>query len=656
MKHFTTTFLSLLACSVSGQTVTGVSEKDFFGDVPVVLSVSRLPQRLDETPGAVTVIDRQMIRMSGARDVADLLRLVPGFRVSNSFESNTPQGTYHGSWGDYANRVQVMVDGRSVYSPVLQGSTGPGLQSVALDDIERIEVVRGSNSASYGARAFLGTVNIVTLSPLDTQGTQVRLGGGDNGIQDGKLRLGWGDDRASFRISADRREDAGLFGASGPARVSRANFRGDFFPVPGDQLELRLGQSLIEAGVGFASQEGNAPRVRLIDTTYGQIDWRRSLSADQDVLVQFAHTSDRHRDEFPYSLIPGLTLDFGGSARSDNLLLQHSLRRSEDMRLVWGLELRREAVTSRPLFDRGDPYTSDFARAFGNVELRWAKNWLLNAGAMVERNSYGGEHLAPRFMLNWHPSAGHTLRAGISSAFRPPSAYEKFGNTRYYYPAGSPLAGNLIGVTVGALGQAGSERVLSREVGYFGDFPGRRLNFDVRLFHEEVRDMIRANGYVSATGLQPCGPNVCSTDFSNTENFDIRGVEFQANWFPWSGGRLVLGHAYVDSGWDDGGTFVGAERLPAHRSSSLMLMQDLANGVNLSLLHYQASQANFPGTARPLAPATSRTDVRIAKALRLGQQRGELSFVVQNLGPTYQDFIPEFEFRRQAFVMLKLEN
>ena len=152
-----------------------LSERDFLGDMPIVLSVSRLPQRLDETPGAVTVIDRDMIRLSGARDVADLLRLVPGFQSSTSFETSAPLASYHGGFDSYSNRIQVLVDGRSVYSPYFIGSVGPGLQTVALADIERIEILRGSNSAAYGARAMLGVINIVTRSTLAVSYTHLTL-------------------------------------------------------------------------------------------------------------------------------------------------------------------------------------------------------------------------------------------------------------------------------------------------------------------------------------------------------------------------------------------------------------------------------------------------------------------------------------------------
>jgi iron complex outermembrane receptor protein len=89
----------VLSPGLAAQPSPGVSEKDFLDEMPIILSVSRMPQRLDETPGAVTILDRDFIRSSGARDVADLLRLVPGFQSSTSFEGDAPQASYHGVYG-----------------------------------------------------------------------------------------------------------------------------------------------------------------------------------------------------------------------------------------------------------------------------------------------------------------------------------------------------------------------------------------------------------------------------------------------------------------------------------------------------------------------------------------------------------------------------
>ena len=106
-----------------------------------------------------------------------------------------------GAFGEFTSRVQVLVDGRSNYSTYLTGSIGMGLQTVALTDIECIEVLRGSNSAAYGARAFLGVINIVTRDPVDTLGWQVSAAAGQNGVRDALARLGWGSDRAQFRLT-----------------------------------------------------------------------------------------------------------------------------------------------------------------------------------------------------------------------------------------------------------------------------------------------------------------------------------------------------------------------------------------------------------------------------------------------------------------------
>jgi iron complex outermembrane receptor protein len=630
---------------VCAQQLAQISEKDFLAEMPIVLSVSRLPQRLDETPGAVTILDRQMIRQSGARDVADLLRFVPGFQVSSSFESNSPQGSYHAKLGDYSNRVQVMVDGRSVYSPFLWGSTGPGLQTVALEDIERIEVLRGSNSAAYGARAFLGTINIVTRDTVDTMGVAASVGTGDNGIQDTLVRLGWGDDSARFRLSADRRADMGLSGSSGPDRVNRVNLRTDLRTSSTDQIELRAGQSVSVASVGFDVDPGggNGVRDRSIATTYLQADWRRNLGTDEDLAFQFSHMEEAIRDQVPYAFLPSILIDWGGRAASDTLSLQHTLRLGTDLKWVWGGEVRRERIVSRALYDTDSEFITDFHRLFGNAEWHLNQNWVLNAGGMFENNSVGDDGFFPRAMLNWHFAPGHTLRYGLSKAQRPPATFENFGHVVYRDPTLPPE-----GVTTyqSRPGLA-SEEVLAREIGYLGDFPSLGISVDVRIFDEALSNLIKERQ--DGAGIKY---------YVNAEGSNIHGVEYQLRWRPWSGAHLSLGQIFVDNSQLNPiapGSSQAASR-DVFSSTSLMFTQRLDHGVNFSLMYSQSdSVPEFPG-ASVTAPAMSRTDVRVAKQLRLGSKRGEVSFVVQNLGPAYQDFLPDFYFRRQAYVMLRLEN
>jgi iron complex outermembrane receptor protein len=615
------------------QQVARISEKDYLDEVPVVLSVSRLPQRLDETPGAVTIMDRNMIRLTGARDVADLLRMVPGFQVSSSFESNAPQGNYHTKLGDYANRIQVLIDGRSVYSPFLWGSTGPGLQAVALDDIERIEVLRGSNSAAYGARAFLGVINIVTRDTLDTLGVSAHVAGGDNGIQDALARLGWGDDTARFRLTADQRADRGLSGSSGPDRVSRVNLRADLKTSSSDQIELRAGQSVIDSGVGFANDDGNGVRVRSTITSFVQMDWRRNLGPDEDLALHFSHMDESIRDNVPYAPLPSVLIDWGGRSSNETASLQHTLRLSPDLRWVWGGEVRRERVASRALYDTDADFVTDFYRLFGNAEWRLHRSLVLNVGGMFERNSVSGEGFSPRMMLNWHFAEGQTLRYGISEAFRPPATFENFSHVVFRDPA-LPAAGV---TTYFSRPGVQPESIVAREIGYLGDFPSLGVSMDVRIFNEELSDLI---------GERKDGSGI--KYYANGQYNLIHGVEYQLKWKPWAGASLMLGQAFIRS---DQYT----SDFP-YSSTSLMFTQHFDAGVDLSLMYSQQdSLPAFPGSSTP-APAMERTDVRLAKPLRLGNKRGEISFVVQNLGPAYQDFLPNFYFRQQAFVMLRLDN
>ena len=109
-------FADVPPAETTKHTRAGTSESDYLSDVPTVISVSRLAQTLDDTPGALTILDHDFIRMTGARSVVDVLRFVPGFQTTSSFETDAPITTYHGRSDDWANRIQVLVDGRSVYS------------------------------------------------------------------------------------------------------------------------------------------------------------------------------------------------------------------------------------------------------------------------------------------------------------------------------------------------------------------------------------------------------------------------------------------------------------------------------------------------------------------------------------------------------------
>ncbi|MBK9440307.1 MAG: TonB-dependent receptor [Comamonadaceae bacterium] len=643
-------FLLVASHCANAQNRAELSEADFLSDMPVVLSVSRLPQRLDDTPGAVTLLDRESIRRTGARDVVDLLRLVPGFQVSNSFESVAPLASYHGAFDSYSNRLELLIDGRSAYSPFFIGSIGPGLQTVAIEDIERIEVLRGSNSAAYGARAIMGVINIVTRHSADTLGSQGALAVGENGVRDVQGQVGWDTERATFRITADRRADDGLVGSNGHNRIMRANFRSDLRLSASDEVQLRLGSYVIDSGKGFTGNVDNPPRDARFASDYAQLDWRRSLGADEDIALKLSHSQERYADSYLYSLKSlgiddNYVVDLSGQASSDVVSLQHTLRLNNALRMVWGAEFRHEQVLSRAFFNNSHALVNDFSRLFGNLEWRAKPSVVVNLGAMAERSSVNGENFAPRLMVNWHMTAGQTLRGGVSKAFRPPSSYEKFADVRYVYK------GNLLGVTTVATGQVQTENVTSREIGYLGEFPKWGLSLDVRAFHEQI------NGFIRQIN------NTVPRYYTNDESFAIKGLEYQAKWTPWAGARLVWGQSYTDIGAktyiDDSAGFINLSGTPLAApklANSLTFSQQLPGQLDLTLMHQDNGTAALVGSGSGSRVAMTRTDLRLARSLRWGSRRGEMALVVQNMGVPYPDFNSHFQFQRRAYLTLRLQD
>ncbi|CRL51147.1 TonB-dependent receptor plug domain-containing protein [Pseudomonas sp. URMO17WK12:I11] len=176
--------------------------------LPQVLTATRLKQSPAAVPGSMTVIDSELINASGARDISELLRLVPGMMVGN-ISGNQATVNYHGTNATEARRLQVLIDGRSVYRAGLATVDWSDIP-VAMEDIERIEVFRGPNTVSYGANALMAVVNIITRNPANSHGTRVKVTRGQRGINDYYASQGTGWDGGDLRLSLSGQQDDGF--------------------------------------------------------------------------------------------------------------------------------------------------------------------------------------------------------------------------------------------------------------------------------------------------------------------------------------------------------------------------------------------------------------------------------------------------------------
>ncbi len=643
--------LMLLAFSngADAQAPGGASERDFLDELPVVLSASRLVQPLADAPGAVTIIDRELIKASGAREIVDLFKLVPGFQVGMAYYS-TPAAAYHGLADEYSRHMQVLVDGRSAYSPYFLGSITWNSLRLSLDDIERIEVMRGSNSVTYGANAFLGVINIITRHPSQSQGAYLSATQGNQGISDQVFRYGGSHGSMHYRITAGRRNDSGFANFHDSRQAGYVVFRGDMRLTPSDELQIQLGANRNSTGAGFVGSSGDPLRTVHEKGYFAQAVWRRSFGPDEEFMLNAYHMEDEGNESYtltgtsanPFPFPPtrlSALVDADRRIKRSHLELQHIFRLNPAARVVWGFEQRHESVASKFMFDTREPQTTNLSRLFGNLEWRLAPHWLLNAGAMLEKHSITGTDLAPRLMLNFQPSPEHTFRAGMSTAYRTPSLAEERGKIKYYITAipPAPFAPfQVVDTRYNALGGLQPERIRTGELSYLGEYRQIGLTLDVRLFHENVSHIIDKTG-------RPA-------NFLNRWGALVRGHEYQLRWAPSHDTLMLLNHTRTRITSDD-------ERImesSPNRATTLFLSQALPGGWQMSLTHHWIGQMRWLGWSNP-QPLRRRLDMRLAYPFRSGPFKGEAAIVAQNLTAPYSEFRTDYVFKRRTFATLSLE-
>lgn len=633
-----------------------LSERDYFSELPTVLTVSRLAQPLNETPGAVTVVDRETIRRSGARELADVLRLVPGYLVGG-YNGANPVAAYHMPLDDFGIRNLVLIDGRPVYSAYYFGGTSGGMMGVLLEDIERIEVLRGSNSAAYGANAMFGVINIITRNSADTYGMSISATSGEGGIKDNYARIGWGNEQASFRISTGRRGDSGYGHAHDDKTISQLHFRGDFRPAHDQELMFVAGIAELAAGEGFDGNDGNPARTVGWRNAYLQGQWTRQFSESNEIRLTASYSEETFDDSFTYVPDPSVIVSSSGRGRRLNIELQQRLGITPELRAVWGGGYKYEDAVSPPLYFTGEPVAINETRVFGNLEWRLHPQWLINAGGFAGFHSRKGDYFSPRLMANFHAMPDHTLRAGVTESARMPTLFE-LSSDRRLYPKNADSATNPDYWQYAALGipyrpfessgNVGPERLFSCELGYFGNFREWRLTLDVRAFDERMKEIVVMQARPLAQVLAGRG----IVDFVNLGAFKTRGLEYQLRWKPLAGTEFWINQAFQRTSWA-----ANADKaMPPTHATTIAWFQKLPHDFDFSLIH-QSLGAMTWNKAEDRLPSRRQLDMRLAKQFRMGSSRAEAALAVQAANgslPAYQTGTG-FTLERRAFATLRLE-
>lgn len=632
-----------------------ISEGEFFGELPIVLSVSRLSQPASDAPSAVTVIDREMIQASGFRELPDVFRLVPGYFVG--YASGNDPIVAHGLTNTYFGRVQVLVDGRSVYTPSW-GQVHWAMLPISLEDVERIEVTRGPNAASYGANSFMGVINIITRHPTQDPGWMTAVRYGDPNVKDVVARHAGEASGWDYRVTVGHKEDSGFESRNDNQRINHVSVRGDYRLNNSETLQVQGGYAGGIWGVGWFGETFDGPRDRQVASGFTQLRWLRTRGQDDELSLQFYHAFHQNREQFQTpavsSYLPTIRRLEDDSQRYD-LELQRTQGLSKALRVVWGGSVRQDRIYAPQYLGSDRTHVVNLQRLFGHAEWRPSADWTVNAGAMIERNDLTGSDLAPRLSISRHFTPSHTLRLGASRAQRTPTMLEFAANyTEYINIAGGQVADRQYLST----SHLPPERVDTRELTYLGNYPGLGLAFDVRLYHEDITDII----------IPDRSPTAGLSDryyvFVGGNWIKRRGVETQLRWRH-GPTQLVFAHAFIQTR-EAGGMAENAGRDlrradPRHTFGGILSHQ-FGHGIEGSIGYYYYDDMTPFGNSGDFIRAYSRKDLRLAKKFNLGAQRGEIALVTQNAGEPYRDFmwdqtkpLQRNDFKRRTFLTVKTE-
>lgn len=597
-----------------------------------ITSVSRRPERLSDAAASVFVISGDEIRRSGATNLPEALRLAPTLDVVQ-----VSAGSYtvsaRGLSNSAANKLLVLIDGRSVYTPLFSGVFWD-VQDVLLEDIDRIEVISGPGGTLWGVNAVNGVINIITRSAKTTQGGLLALGGG-NRKTIGALRYGGAAGGAGhyrvygkyFDLTRTKtandtvKDDAGHKGMVG--------FRGDW-ARGADQLTL--------LGAAYKGSEGQPPpgsiSVSGVDLELGVISisglnltglWKRQFESGSSITVQGYF--DRTERVVPPTFEDRLNVF--------DLQFLHSLRLARRHNVAWGAEYRygMDRVTNSTIFAfLPADVNQKWAALFAQDEMTLSRGLRLSVGARTEHNDYTGSEFLPNARLAWNVAPSHMLWVAASRTVRAPSRLDRDA----FVPATPPFL-----LTGGP--EVVSEIANVYEIGYRGQ-PLPWLTLSVTAFHS-LYDHLRT---------QEVAPSRTSLFFANGMSGTTNGVEMWASYQATRRWRLSGGfdglseHLELEPGSNDFAGLAAQEGRDPKRSWRLRSSLDVSGYGEFDVIGRRVSERSLPAV-----PAYTALDVRFGWRPRRGI---ELSVTGQNLlgngHGEFTDVSTRTEIGRAVFVDL----
>lgn len=665
-------FCSLLVGALSAfssPSLFATDNDELFFEMPIVLSANRLEQSVSDAAVSISVIDKETIEASGARTIPEVLRLIPGMQVGysgNEFGDEPKYVvTYHGHSDQYSKQMQVLVDGRSIYEPLLGGILWKTIP-VNIDDIERIEVSRGPNLASYGSNSFMAAINIITRTAAEDQGSYVRTNVGNHDIADLTYRYGGSSGKLDYRITGSTLNDDGLDSANSNENPDDTN---------SNNIDYRLDYQIdnhnslsYQGGYGENRQQADRnyedvlPTERTVENTrfFQFIKLESAVNAENTIQLQYYYNLSDKNDSYssdPISFPPTdtFTLDINDDVKAErhNLELTQSIYPDEDLKLVWGLSAQTDFVRAPQALGVDEKVKHQQYRVFANVEWYVNQSNVINLGGLVEKNDFSDTELSPRLSFTHAFNNQHKVRLGISQAIRSPFIYEEMANVAYTQDltvGGMPIGTTLREQVILGNVNLNNEKIVSREIAYFGEFLNSSLLFNARLFHDDITDYIDtlkedvdpAIDNVPDDPNDFGDPNAANTVlvFQNPISSTTNGLEIELDYHIDMSLRLIASGAIINISSNSDAISLSA---PQH-SYSLLLTKRFNEKYNGSLGYYFVDEFKWTDARSPSPTDVYTTDdyhaldMRLSRNFKLSQTDGSLSLVLKNLLDDYSDY------------------
>ena len=601
-----------------------------------VTSVSRKSQRLSDTAAAAYVITADDIQRAGVTSIPEALRMVPGLDVAKVGGSHWAVSA-RGFNGRFANKLLVLVDGRSVYSPLFSGVFWEA-EDVMLEDLDRIEVIRGPGAALWGANAVNGVINIITKKAKATQGALVgaQAGNVERGIAVARYGGSLGDE-TSYRIwakglsRAESKDDAGAGGfdatrsARSGFRVDRDGAAGSHLSVIGNLSHTVTGEQLYLASL-LPPYAVPTPVRQTNDgaNLLGRYDWALA-GGSQATLQTYLDQSNvnevvlgEHRTTFD--------LDF-----------QNRVVFGSGHDVIWGANYRRSVAETNGnnavLKIEPSRNTFQLFSVFVHDEIELVpERWRLVAGSKFEHNSYTGWEAQPNLRLLWTPTATDTWWAAASKAARTPSLAERYAtiNLDVIAPNSAINPGPLPVLDLIVPNEKlGSEKVTALELGYRTQLASG-LSLDAAVFRNDYTDL-RAGASLGAqpvfTGPVPYVAYLTQT--SNSLEASSQGAELALDWHPTEWWRLQGAYTWFKMSGVRNGDPANDEATTRLEGTVPRQQASLRSSMNIGSAHqFDAWLRHVGGLTFSDVPAYTELDLRYAWRVARGV---EVSVVGQNL-------------------------